>query len=636
MSSPYMFQGDFAYYEGLKERQKDHEDIIPIHLVSFLRILCGKITRLKTNYTNQKDISDDTWRWGLGLQLTCDCHFVILLWFSIKLKIPRYRHGSQRGSVKDILVVYIIYSCGKIVIIEKVTEKYLKNEAAMILRIGFVLMQIGSIPVENIYKIIYHNVVDIAVAMVSFSTLGILFSFGSKSTGAIAYWDDWNKATDFSGNAAGFAAVLIGSAEMSTFLVGRIHMGGSILATVLYCTFYQPMLMHWVWDKDGWISKLAKDDINRYVSDHGGALVVHVPSTIMGLVGALFLGRRLVRVKDVDEISFSNENALCTVVGHLLAVLGYIGLALPWNHGKVPVCGISTYCCSLVLINAMLAVGTGIAILTVLYLIAYPTILKYWIVLRITQGGVAGFMMISAGINTFSPNWSIYLLALIGAVIFFFCSLVLHNTALEDSCNLTSSHLICGLVGALLCPLFESRKSSSPIWAGRHALWQFVWILIIVICTVVFAVIVFSLLNACKILRSQQEIEDHQRALNVHDNLPENKKHLERLLMIDDVRTPHILPGNYRKRFVPESGDGAKNTVFQEIPVGERSKNKKLAMGVKKDDDYAMPDDATLLFPIVYPKHQKDWSELASGDYYDTFISNMLLSRPFVFKLVKD
>lgn len=58
----------------------------------------------------------------------------------------------------------------------------------LLLRGGYVLIQFGSIPTENVYFILLHNVVDISVSVAAFGLVGFSIAFGQdKLNGTIGY-----------------------------------------------------------------------------------------------------------------------------------------------------------------------------------------------------------------------------------------------------------------------------------------------------------------------------------------------------------------------------------------------------------------------------------------------------------------
>lgn len=46
---------------------------------------------------------------------------------------------------------------------------------------GFILVQVGSIPVENAYMIIFRNIFEIATSIFGYAFLGFFLSFGRKT-----------------------------------------------------------------------------------------------------------------------------------------------------------------------------------------------------------------------------------------------------------------------------------------------------------------------------------------------------------------------------------------------------------------------------------------------------------------------
>lgn len=61
----------------------------------------------------------------------------------------------------------------------------------LISRLGFILLELGSIPIENVYKIIFYNLLEIANAIVAYALIGYMFSFGKWSVqGIIGYSND--------------------------------------------------------------------------------------------------------------------------------------------------------------------------------------------------------------------------------------------------------------------------------------------------------------------------------------------------------------------------------------------------------------------------------------------------------------
>lgn len=64
--------------------------------------------------------------------------------------------------------------------------------SVFISRLGFILIELGSIPIENVYKIIFYNILEISNSIVSYALIGYMLSFGKYSfKGVIGYTDEF-------------------------------------------------------------------------------------------------------------------------------------------------------------------------------------------------------------------------------------------------------------------------------------------------------------------------------------------------------------------------------------------------------------------------------------------------------------
>ncbi|XP_023022420.1 ammonium transporter 2 [Leptinotarsa decemlineata] len=422
------------------------------------------------------------------------------------------------------------------------TTTFLRIIFVLISRIGFILIQLGSIPVENVYRIIFYNFFEIANVILSYILIGFVFSFGRLSLkGWIGYSSSFSNSLDEAG--VGISACLIGTAQISSFLVGRIHLMASIITTFLYCAFYEPLLLHWIWNENGWMNKWVLLGKRVSLKDHAGDLVVHLSSSIIGLIGALFLGRRLIKLKDIDEHSLGREHSGNTIVGYVFIIFGYIAFSLPtpsYLSLRVPF----NYT-GMIVINNIVALAVGILIISVLHLLIFRKIFSYWIILRCIQGGIAGIISVAAGVDIFSP-FECLAIAAVSSFFFFFFSILIHNTALEDYCNLTASHLVCSFLGILACPLLAHKENFGVSARKFHILWQFICVIIVISITITFAWLLFLFFSLTKILRSKREAMNHQRAVVVQKYLPK-RGFMERLFMIDS-QTQHIAPGDKNRQ----------------------------------------------------------------------------------------
>ncbi|CAH1962532.1 unnamed protein product [Acanthoscelides obtectus] len=421
---------------------------------------------------------------------------------------------------------------------------FIRLFCVLIARGGFILIHLGSVPTDNIYRVIFYNVFQIANCIISYISFGLMASFGDISFGG---WIGYSEYINYDMDLAvfGFCCCLIGSAQISTFLTGRVHLATSIIVTTLYCIIIQPLLMHWIWHDEGWMNKSILLEKRVSVKDYAGDLVVHLSSSLMGLIGIAFLGRRLLRVKDLDERSIGAGQSGSTIIGYILIIAGHIAFSLPtlkYESERAP----NNYM-NIILVNNIIALAAGIGLVSLFHLFIFRKVFSYWIVLRCLQGGIAGVISIAAAVDAYS--WiQCVAVAVVAAVLFFFLSILIHNTALEDYCNSTASVFASSIIGCMAPPILLMTENFGGRSKKIHVLWQFICFLVAFSCIALIAWLLFMLLSMCKLLRNKKEEENHRRALVIQKYLPK-RGFVERLFAIDS-KTEHIAPGKDKVKSV--------------------------------------------------------------------------------------
>lgn len=195
----------------------------------------------------------------------------------------------------------------------------------------------------------------------------------------------------------------------------------------------------------------------------------------------------------------------------------------------------------------------GVFITSLLNMCICRRIYNYWSVIRCLQGGIAGLISIAAGVDIYDFV-ECSAIAAICSIFFFFFSILIHNTSLEDNCNFIASHFVSSIFGTVACPIIAKKENFESNKKTVHILWQFICLLIVMIVTIAFSWFVFLMFACCKLLRNKEEVMNHRRALIVAKNLP-RKGCLQRLFMIDS-KTDHITPGdNDRRKYLQEENN---------------------------------------------------------------------------------
>lgn len=294
----------------------------------------------------------------------------------------------------------------------------------------------------------------------------------------------------------------------------RLHFVCYLLISFIFSAFLQPILIHWAWHNEGWMHKNVFSGHAVSVKDHAGGIAIHLPASCIGLMSVLFLGRRLLRLRDIDESSVGSASPASTITGYILIAVGLIAFSLPTTqfeqtHAPDNYIGI-------ILVNYMMAMAAGIIIVVVLHFVLYRDTFNYWIILKCTQGALAGIIAIASGVDAYTPIVA-FTLAIAAGVLFYFVAHGIHVTCIEDYCNIIAIHFVCGLLGALAPPLLGS-KENLGISVGFHTMiihfqWQSICAAVVIGAILVISLFLFSVLSVTGFLRNTTEKLNHKRGV---------------------------------------------------------------------------------------------------------------------------
>lgn len=231
-------------------------------------------------------------------------------------------------------------------------------------------------------------------------------------------------------------------------------------------------------------------DVTVSVKDYGGCLLIHVIGSLIGFIGILFLGRRVMRLKEIYECSMGPDAPGLAVAGYFFIMIGMTFLNVPsrsYEQTHLP----QDYT-GLILVNNLFA-AVGSMTMVIIFGLYYQTYISYWFLLRIIQAGLAGMVMISAGQDVFTPLSTLGTSVLAG-ITFYWAAQFTYFSAFEDYCNIVAIHLIPGFIGIILPGLYASTDNMGfgtveAAVAIAHLLWQ-------IICLIITLVIVISAYSA--------------------------------------------------------------------------------------------------------------------------------------------
>jgi len=202
-----------------------------------------------------------------------------------------------------------------------------------LMQCGFAVLAAGSIRAKNVRNILLKNGLDACVGCVvwylignglagggnafignnkdNFALSGVVDTDGSDQSSA---WINFF----FSYTFAAAAATIVSGA-----VAERCKLSAYIVYTIVITGFIYPVVVHWVWSGDGFMSAFNPNHILGGVIDFAGSGVVHMTGGIASIVGAKILGPRTGRWENPSE--FEGHSTPLQILGTFLLWFGWYG-----------------------------------------------------------------------------------------------------------------------------------------------------------------------------------------------------------------------------------------------------------------------------------------------------------------------
>lgn len=277
-----------------------------------------------------------------------------------------------------------------------------------------------------------------------------------------------------------------------------MHILGSTFITILFCGVFQPITLHLILHEEGLL---------HGVFNTSPSIATHLASSTVGLIGAIFLGSRLLKLRELDRCSVSLESPSNTFTGYFLVLLGLIASVLP-EDCETDVLD------AILLTNCIVAAGGALMAFFLLHSVFDCGRFGYWHLIRWLQSAVASLVAVSFGAQEYLPSGA-FVVGVVASASFYLTVLIVNMTALEDNCNVMAIHFIGSLVGVFSLPLLSKRETLSGNLRLAKSGWQLIYSFVVVTSFAIIFSIFFGLLKATGLLRSKQEKLNHGRAIRL-------------------------------------------------------------------------------------------------------------------------
>jgi len=332
---------------------------------------------------------------------------------------------------------------------------------------GFALLEAGTVRAKNTKNILLKNLLDACIGALIWFTVGFMVAYdaghgiigGTATTGAAPsfFLGGTFAAEDSTGyTAAGWFFQYVFAAAAATIVSGamaeRTALSGYICYTVIITMFIYPVVVHWGWSGDGWISAFNSDALLGGVQDFAGSGIVHMTGGWAAFVGAAIVGPRTGRYDEAKKpLPMPGHSTTLQVMGTFILWLGWYG----FNPGSTLGLSATNYArdAARVVTTTTISAATGGLTVVVLEKLLGD---KTWSVGAVCNGILGGLVSITAGCSVTYP-WSAMVIAMIGGCIYFGTSkCMLYLVKIDDPLDAFAVHGACGFWGVFATGLFSA------------------------------------------------------------------------------------------------------------------------------------------------------------------------------------
>ncbi|MDB9730675.1 ammonium transporter [Flavobacteriaceae bacterium] len=379
------------------------------------------------------------------------------------------------------------------------------------MHLGFSFLEIGLTRQKNTINILFKNVFIICTGLLLYYIGGFnlmypgdfngylgFAGFGiplpengltpDYASGGYTYWTDFL----FQGMFAATAATIVSGA-----VAERIKLGGFMIFTLIYVGLVYPIVGSWQWG-GGFLSTIGGE--NGGFHDFAGSTLVHSVGGWAALIAIYLLGPRIGKFSQSGKAqAIPGHNIPLAAAGVLILWLGWFG----FNGGSV--LSADPAGTSLVLVTTSLAAAAGGIGAFILSTILY----KNYDLTMFLNGILGGLVGITAGADLMSPNESVVIGLLAGALIVLAVAFI-DKIKLDDPVGAVAVHLICGIFGTLAVGVFGAKAGMNQFLyqlAGVGATATF--------CTISAFIILFTIKKTGGIRVSKEE---ELEGLDLHEH----------------------------------------------------------------------------------------------------------------------
>jgi Amt family ammonium transporter len=328
-----------------------------------------------------------------------------------------------------------------------------------LLQAGFGLLEVGMVRSKNAQNIMIKNLLDVAVAALSYYAVGYGLAYGeggSPFCGQSYFF--LNGTEDYIGWFFQFVFAGTTATIVSGAVAERCQFRAYLIYSAVLTAFIYPVVSHWIWSADGWMA--------GKVLDFAGGGAVHGVGGTAALSAAWILGPRIGRFSYDEETKkwtshkIPGHNLVLSALGGFILWMGFF----PFNGGSGLDIGS---------VDGALITGRVVVVTTLAGASGGVTMLAFgriksgeWDMMLSLNGVLAGMIASCSGVNTFHPtvalfvgfsgSWAYYLQDWVTEYVFH----------IDDPLGAAALHMGAGFWGCILSGLLANDEYVGEEMAG--------------------------------------------------------------------------------------------------------------------------------------------------------------------------
>lgn len=314
----------------------------------------------------------------------------------------------------------------------------------LFMQAGFAMLEVGFSRMKNVGSVVAKILANMAIAALMFWAIGFGVAFGTGN--AIFGLEGFFLTGGIDAGSIPLSMLFLFQAAFAMValaivwgtMLERTKFSVYLIFAVIFAGVIYPIVAHWIWSDQGWISALGKQDF-------AGSTVVHLSGAVAALAGTIVLGPRLGKYDDEGRpVTIPGHNMPLAVLGVLILWLGWQGFNPGSTLAAVPEIA------DIALTTNLAAAAGIIGAMIVCYLHRRNVDVG-----MAANGAIAALVGITATCAFVAP-WASVVIGFIAGAVMYGTMVLMDNIGIDDPIGAIAAHGMGGVWGTLSAGLFAT------------------------------------------------------------------------------------------------------------------------------------------------------------------------------------